>query len=98
MHSVASNLQRFGPDKGAFMSSQHFKLLAVLFFAALLVLPGRKMNAQAITGMLVGTVRDATGAVVVGTQVTATNIETNVRNATLSGSAGDYTIPNVPPV
>jgi hypothetical protein len=79
------------------MSRQHLKLLAVLFSAALFVLPGRKVHAQAITGTLVGTVRDATGAVVAGTQVTATNLETNVPKATVSGSAGDYTIPNLSP-
>jgi len=64
---------------------------------AFLALSTGVMHGQAITGTLVGTVRDATGAVIPAAQVTATNLDTNVALSTVSGSGGDYTIPTVPP-
>lgn len=60
-------------------------------------LPQWKISAQAITGTVVGTVRDATGAVVPGATVSATNNDTGISQSTLSGGAGDYTVPNLAP-
>ena len=68
-----------------------------LLTGAFLALSTGVMHGQAITGTLVGTVRDATGAVIPAAQVTATNLDTNVALSTVSGSGGDYTIPTVPP-
>ncbi len=45
---------------------------------------------QAIDGNIVGTVTDASGAAVVGADVTATNVATNVTATTKSGSSGEY--------
>ena len=42
------------------------------------------------TATLTGTVTDSSGAVVVGAQVTATNIDTNCDSATSSNSEGFY--------
>ena len=58
---------------------------------------GASLLGQAITGTLVGTVRDATGAVIAAAQVTAANGQTNIAKSTVSGSGGDYAIPNLPP-
>lgn len=55
------------------------------------------VSAQAISGTVVGTVRDASGAVVPGANVNATNTETGISQSVISGSVGDYTIPNLPP-
>jgi hypothetical protein len=62
----------------------------------LILFPGEALP-QAITGTLVGTVQDATGGVIASATVTATNIETNIGQSTVTGGAGDYTIPNLPP-
>ncbi|MGE5647549.1 MAG: carboxypeptidase regulatory-like domain-containing protein [Acidobacteriota bacterium] len=43
-----------------------------------------------VTGTILGTVRDATGAVVVGAKVTATNTETNLRRQVETDSQGQY--------
>src|SRR3990172_5101819 len=54
-------------------------------------------GAQVITGTISGTVRDATGAIIPGARVTATNTDTgNVRSATSDGS-GRYVIPQLNP-
>ncbi|HZQ56218.1 MAG TPA: TonB-dependent receptor [Bryobacteraceae bacterium] len=69
-------------------------ILSGLFFVTA---PGTRLLAQAVNGTLVGTVRDSTGAVVPGANIIATNIDTGIAQSTTSGSAGDYTIPNLPP-
>jgi hypothetical protein len=51
--------------------------------------------AQRIDGTLRGTVTDASGAVVAGAQVTATNQATGVSNTTTTTSAGSYEFPNL---
>ena len=51
---------------------------------------------QAADSILVGTVTDATGAAVPGATVTATNKDTGVRYSSVTNSAGDYRINNIP--
>ena len=70
-----------------------------LFFliAALVVLAATSAAAQANRATITGTVTDASGAVVPGTEVTATNVETSVPSKTTSNQDGIYTIPNLPP-
>lgn len=70
-----------------------------LSFVLLLFLPcsAGPMLAQAIGGTVVGTVRDVTGAVVTGAQVSATNLDTGIVQTAVSGSGGDYTLPNLAP-
>ena len=74
--------------------------IAALTISAILtslaIVTGRGFG-QAITGSVVGTVRDASGAVVEGAKVTAKNKATGVSQSTVSSSDGNYTIPNVPP-
>ncbi len=48
------------------------------------------------TGSISGTVSDASGAVVAGTQVTATNNETGIARTAQSSTAGTYTLPSLP--
>jgi hypothetical protein len=73
------------------MSRKCFMVPALLVLSAASALP------QAITGTLVGTIRDASGGVIDSASVVATNIETNIAQSTLSGAEGDYTIPALPP-
>jgi len=52
--------------------------------------------AQQATALLTGTVKDASGAVVVGAKVTLKNSQTNVARTTTSGKDGDYLFNSVP--
>lgn len=61
------------------------------------VLSGGSALAQAISGTVVGTVRDATGAVLPGANISATNTNTGISQSAVSGSGGEYTIPNLAP-
>ena len=61
-----------------------FALISVVAFGAILAL------GQAIDGNVVGTITDATGAAVVGAEITATNIGTSVSATTKSGGTGEY--------
>jgi len=55
-----------------------------------------QVSAQVISGDLVGTVLDKTGAAVPGARVEATNSETNVKYETKSGENGEYRLNNLP--
>ena len=48
---------------------------------------------QTISGTMVGTVHDASGAAVIGTPVTAPSISTGIPQTTTSGADGDYASP-----
>jgi hypothetical protein len=67
-------------------------LLTCLMFAALPVLAQ-----QGSSGELTGTVVDASGAVIPGALVVATETATNVSSKTTSSSAGVYTFPTLQP-
>src|SRR5215467_3896056 len=62
-----------------------------------ILLPVSTMFGQAITGVIVGTVRDASGAIVPGAKVSAKNVETGIVSITTTGGEGNYTFPTVPP-
>jgi hypothetical protein len=51
---------------------------------------------QAIDGNVVGTVLDAQAAVVVGADVTATNVATSVVTTTKTNSSGEYRFDHLP--
>jgi hypothetical protein len=61
----------------------------------LLLLPA-SVTAQSVSGDLVGTIYDATGAIVAGASVGATNVDTGVQSSTVSSSTGQYRISNLP--
>lgn len=65
-------------------------LLLVLFLAAI---PAFGQGAGSISG----TVRDNSGAVVVGASVTATNQEEGVTQTTVSNAEGNFVFPQLPP-
>ena len=69
-----------------------------LLLAALLLLAGSPAGvfAQAVTGTLLGTVTDSTGAVVTGAKVTVTNQNTGLTRTLKSDSIGEYTVPSIP--
>jgi len=54
------------------------------------------VQSQVISGDLVGTVFDKTGATVPGAKVVATNTETDVRHETTANTQGEYRFTNLP--
>lgn len=70
--------------------------LAALAVAAAFILPG-SAQAQITRGAVSGTVRDASGAVVPGVSVTATNVATNAARTSVSDAQGFYRIPALEP-
>src|SRR5947207_5221725 len=63
---------------------------------ALILLPICRA-AQVTTADLIGTVRDSSGALVAGAQVTITNEATGVSRSALTDAAGNYLITQLPP-
>lgn len=61
-----------------------FALISMLTFGAVIAL------GQAIDGSIVGTVTDASGAAIVGADVTATNVATNVTATAKTSGSGEY--------
>jgi hypothetical protein len=53
--------------------------------------------AQSVSGTLLGTVTDSTGAVVPNAKVTVTETQTSVVHATQTNESGNWIVPNLPP-
>jgi hypothetical protein len=68
-----------------------WRLISVFVFCAAALL-----FAQSDRGVITGTVKDSTGAVVPGAQVTATHVATNSTFKTNTTSSGDFTVPSLP--
>jgi len=66
-------------------------VIAVIACVALAA-PAFAQNAQ-----IEGTIKDASGAVVPGATITAKNVETGFTRTAVSGGAGEYRIPSLPP-
>ncbi len=64
--------------------------------ASALILGSSLLQAQSVSGDLVGTVVDATGAGVPNAAVSATNTATNVKSTTSTNANGEYRISNLP--
>jgi len=60
--------------------------------ALLLVVLSITAAAQTNKGEIVGTVKDANGAVVPGASVTVTKVDTGAERKVTSGDAGEYTL------
>jgi hypothetical protein len=54
------------------------------------------LAAQAVTGTILGTVTDTSGAVIPGATITLTNAGTGFTRTVVSDSGGEYTAPNLP--
>ena len=80
------------------MHTQHIllKILFIVFFAAGVPFAAR-LQAQAISGDLVGRVTDASGAIIPNVLVTAANTATEVKASALTNAAGEYRISNLLP-
>src|SRR6266581_6581895 len=63
----------------------------------LLLLWSPALRAQAVSGTILGTVQDSSGASVPGASVTIVNSETGLTRAVTTDSAGEYNAPSLPP-
>jgi len=68
----------------------HPVLKGLLLGAAIGILAVSQASADELYGRINGTVTDPAGAVVVGAQVTATNVQTGISKQVASGSTGGY--------
>ena len=73
------------------------KSVRVICALCVLLLAGEVADAQAVSGTVVGTVTDATGATVPAAQVTITNLGTNMNRSLSTDANGYYAFPNLPP-
>jgi Carboxypeptidase regulatory-like domain len=55
------------------------------------------LAAQVESGKVVGSVRDATGAVLAGARITVTNVETNVSRSAVTNESGEYVVTELQP-
>src|SRR5579863_4075103 len=68
----------------------------VLFLVGLLVaISGISARAQYENGSLIGTIHDATGAVVANANVTVTNVNTGIAANVKTDDSGDYEVPSL---
>ncbi len=68
-------------------------MLALLALFLLVRIP---LFAQAVTGTILGTVQDSSGAVVATAKVTLTEVNTNVSRSVQTNASGNYTFPDLP--
>ena len=70
--------------------------LFYFWVVCLLALP-LPLFGQAVSGTLLGTVSDSTGATVANAKVTAMNVATATVYESVTNEGGNFTIPNLPP-
>jgi len=66
-------------------------ICALLFFLA------TNVYGQAVNATLLGTVTDATGAIVPSAKVTITEVNTGISHTAAANESGNYTFPDLPP-
>jgi hypothetical protein len=66
------------------------------FVSILLVVCSRMLPAQAVSGTILGSVLDPTGAAVPGASVTFLNADTGLTRMVTTNSDGEYDVPSLP--
>src|SRR5436190_1635867 len=89
--------RRFENRGGYFSASTaRRRIMKVGMILAVVVLTANVLVAQTFRGTILGTVTDASGAVVSGAQVTARNVNTGLERTTQTSSDGSYSVPELP--
>ena len=70
--------------------------MRVWMILAVVVLAANVLVAQTFRGTILGTVTDASGAVVSGAQVTVRNANTGLERTTRTSADGSYSVPELP--
>ena len=68
----------------------------ILGWISIVLLFSAPAKAQFTTGTILGTVTDPSGGVIVGANVTATNLDTGLSRTSVTNSSGDYNMVNMP--
>ena len=74
-----------------------YRACHLLIAAVALLAPAVSLRAQAVSGTILGSVQDSSGAAVPGTAVTIVNTETGLTRSVVTDSSGEYTVPSLPP-
>ena len=82
-------------NTGSRFHARALRIVTLLTVAWCLASP--PAGAQTTTGVVLGTVRDAAGAVVPGAVVTMINAGTNARDESVSDERGNFIVPQLPP-
>lgn len=70
-------------------------VISLLLLSCVLAPAGGRLSAQSTFGAIVGTVHDASGALVPGADVTLTNMDTTATRAEVSDSSGSFAFNNI---
>ena len=70
--------------------------LALLFAVLVGLVAAANLSAQTFRGTILGTVTDASGAVLAGAKVTVKNTGTGLERSTATSADGSYTLPELP--
>jgi len=77
-------------------SNELLKVLIVAIAAGVLLsIPSA--NAQVVTGSMLGTITDSSGAVIPSAKVTVTDLGTNVSRVFTTDASGTYSVTSIPP-
>ncbi len=79
------------------MNSSRWGMAMVLAAGLVLWAPPSQLRGQAVNGTLLGTVTDASGAVVPNAKVVATEVNTNISRTTQTNESGNYVFSDVTP-
>ncbi len=74
----------------------HFRSKWLVLIAVCFVVSQVSVLAQSVSGELVGTIYDSTGAAIPNATITAKNTGTGIETVVTSSSSGGYRIPNLP--
>jgi outer membrane receptor protein involved in Fe transport len=71
-------------------------VVIALSVCLLVALNGSRLNAQAVTANVSGTVTDSSGAVITDASVDVTNVDTGVKQTVPTNAQGRYSVPGLP--
>ncbi len=77
------------------MNKLQHSFAAELLFALIVCFSCSQIRAQYDNGGLVGTIRDASGAIIAGASVKITNTATGISTKTTANASGDYDVPQL---
>src|SRR5436309_14744027 len=76
---------------------KRWRLSTAILVGVILAAFSAAVVGQAMNATLLGTVTDASGAVVSGAKVTITEMKTGVSRSSATNESGNYEFPNLPP-
>lgn len=94
---AAARLQSSESDVSTVGNAWGGRVLTLLTSILVLLCLGGVLHAQAVSGTLLGTVNDPSGASVANAKITATQVQTQSIRETVSNASGNFTFPDLPP-